>query len=331
MLARVLTRGCRFSARLVVGALVGLLVGAGQAMAAPLLLSGEVSARHSEVFVAPEGDNWIMQIEWMVEEGERVNVGDPVVQYDTASITSKLEQREATLRKVKAQSKQKKLALDLALREAQHGYDVATLGLEIARLNASIPQPLLSLLDYEQYQLAFTRQLNAQKKAANALVITEKNGVAERRRSEVEVAGAKNELQRAQRILDLLTQRATSSGTAMYMLHAWTQKKIRTGDSVRRGFSVLQIPATDNLHIKAWLNEIDVTRVREGQAVQIQIDARPDTLNLGKVAHMGTRAEPRQYWGEANYIEVDIELDNASTEGLLPGMSVMVEVLEATP
>jgi len=44
--------------------------------AQPLLLTGEVAARNSQVFVAPQADNWMVQIAWMVEEGARVAVGE---------------------------------------------------------------------------------------------------------------------------------------------------------------------------------------------------------------------------------------------------------------
>ena len=95
------------------------------AFSAEILLSGEVAARNSEVFVAPQGEFWMIQIAWMIEEGESVKAGDPVVQYDTSSITAKLEQLEAKVRKVKAESRQKDLVQDLALYEAQNNYDVA--------------------------------------------------------------------------------------------------------------------------------------------------------------------------------------------------------------
>ena len=58
-----------------------LLLLAINAAAEPLLLTGEVAARNSQVFVAPQADSWMVQIAWMVEEGERVEPGDAVVQY----------------------------------------------------------------------------------------------------------------------------------------------------------------------------------------------------------------------------------------------------------
>jgi multidrug resistance efflux pump len=291
-----------------------------------VMLSGEVAARNSEVFVAPRGDNWLMQIEWMIEEGQRVKPGDPVVQYNTASITSQVEQLEAQLRKVKAESKQKDLTQDLALKQAQHNLRIAKLNLQRAKLDAEIPARLLSQLNYERYQLEFTRAKNAVVEAEKQFKVKEKDVVAEKQRSQVSIAGAENELRRIQLMLELMTQRASREGTALYVDHPWTRDKIRAGDSVQRGFTVLEIPATDDLHIKAWLNEIDVANVEEGAEVKVSVDSRPQLEFSGVIKRIGRQAEPKQYWGKANYLDVEVEINDEGRQALLPGMSVLVAV-----
>lgn len=291
-----------------------------------VMLSGEVATRNSEVFVAPRGDNWLMQIEWMIEEGERVKPGDAVVQYNTASITSQVEQLEAQLRKVKAESKQKDLTQDLELKQAQHNLRIAKLNLQRAKLDAEIPQRLLSQLNFEKYQLEYTRAKNAVVETEKQLKVKEQDVVAEKKRSQVSIAGAENELLRIQLMLDLMTQRASREGTALYVDHPWTREKIRTGDSVQRGFTVLEIPATDDLHIKAWLNEIDIAKVEEGAAVSVSVDSRPQLQFSGVIKRIGRQAEPKQYWGKANYLDVEIEISEDGRDALLPGMSVLVAV-----
>lgn len=315
-------------ARLLISLLLGV---APLAYAQPLLLSGEIAARNSQVFVAPQADNWMVQIAWMVEEGARVEVGDPVVQYETASIAATLEQLEATLRRVKAESRRNNLVQDLALLEAQHQHRIAELNLRKARLNAGIPRELLSELQYEQHQLALTQAINAYEEAEKALATKEEDVVAEKQRSQVEIASAENELERVQVMLDAMTQHSDRTGTAMYVDHPWTGQKIREGDSVQRGFSVLEIPSTDDLHIRAWLNEVDVAQLREGQSVKIGFDARPQLQLAGRVERIGKQAEPKEHWGESGYIDVSIDFEHSQEHGLLPGMSVMVEILEETP
>lgn len=296
------------------------------ALAEPLLLSGEVAARDSQMFVAPETDEWIVQIAWMVEEGTRVEPGDAVVQYDSASVAANLEQLEEGLRKVKAESRRNDLIQDLELREAQHLYDVAVLNLKKAKLDAGIPSELLSELQYEQYQLALTQAINDEVETRKALAVKKEDVVAEKQRSQVEIAGAKNELRRVQLMLDSMTQYSARSGTAMYVDHPWTRNKIRQGDSVERGFSVLEIPSTDDLHVRAWLNEVDIAQVHEAQQVSIGFDARPTLQVAGVIERIGKQAEPKNHWGDSGYIDVDIRFDNKKSLGLLPGMSVLVEV-----
>ncbi|HEY7884117.1 MAG TPA: HlyD family efflux transporter periplasmic adaptor subunit [Cellvibrionaceae bacterium] len=298
------------------------------ASAESLFLTGEIAARNSQVFVAPQADNWMVQIDWMVEEGERVEPGEPVVQYATASIVATLEQLEANLRRVEAESRRSDLVQDLALREAQHNHRVASLNLEKARLDAGIPRELSSELQYEQYQLALTRAQNLYTESEKALAIKAQDVIAEKQRSQVEIAGAENELKRIQYMLDNMTQHADRSGTAMYVDHPWTRQKVREGDSVQRGFNVLEIPATDDLHVKAWLNEVDIARLHTGQNVRISFDARPELQLSGVVMRVGNQAEPKEHWGESGYMDVEIDIDGAQEIGLLPGMSVVVEIQE---
>ncbi|UTF59317.1 HlyD family secretion protein [Gilvimarinus sp. DA14] len=293
-----------------------------------LLLSGEVAARNSQVFVTPESDSWMMQISWMIEEGEKVAPGDPVVQFDTASLVASLEQLEANLRKVKAESKRNDLVQNLELREAEQAHEVARLTLQKAKLDAGIPRELLSQLQYEQYQLALTRAQGDTDETAKALANKRKDVEAEKTRNQVQIAGAENELRRVQVMLDNMTLRADRSGTAMYVDHPWTRQKIREGDSVQRGFSVLEIPSTDDLQVRAWLNEVDIARISEGQQVQIYFDAMPSLTLQGRVARIGNQAEPKQYWGNSGYINVDISFAAEPQQQLLPGMSVMVELAQ---
>jgi len=315
-------------ARLLINLL--LLASVPFALAQPQLLSGEIAARNSQVFVAPQADNWMVQIAWMVEEGARVAVGEPVVQYETASITATLEQLEATLRRVKAESRRNNLIQDLALLEAEHRHRIAQLNLRKTRLDADIPRELLSELQHEQYQLALTQASNAYQEAEKALATQREDVVAEKQRSELEITSAENELERIQVMLSTMTQYSQRAGTAMYVDHPWTGQKIREGDSIQRGFSVLEIPSTDDLHIKAWLNEVDVAHLQEGEAVKISFDAKPKLQLVGQVARIGNQAEPKNFWGESGYIEVLIDFEHTSAHGLLPGMSVMVEVLGET-
>ncbi|MDQ2076447.1 HlyD family secretion protein [Marinimicrobium sp. ABcell2] len=291
-----------------------------------LRLSGEVAARSSQVFVAPRSDSWQMQIAWMVEEGQRIAAGDPVVQYDTTSLAANLEQLEADVRRVTAESRRSDLVQDLELRQAQHDYEVAVLLLERARLDAGIPRELLSDLRYEEYQLALKEAESAKLDAERALVVKEKDVEAEKRRNRVQIASAENELERVQSMLNGMTQRARRGGTAMYVDHPWNRQKIRSGDMVQRGFSVLEIPSTDDLHVRAWLNEVDVARLEENLPVSIHFDARPQLVLSGTITRIGSQAEPRHYWGESGYINVEIAMEGAEGQGLLPGMSVLVEL-----
>ena len=293
---------------------------------AQLLLSGTVEAKNSQVFVTPKADSWQMQIEWMVDEGEKIKKGDTVVVYDTSSLAANVEQLESTLRRVTAEAKRNVLVQDLVLKEAENRYETALLTLKKAELDAGIPEHVISQFQYANNQLALKRALQEQAESTKALEISRKNALNEKKRSELEVASAKNELKRVQLMLDNMTQTADRDGTAMYVLHPWTRAKIRVGDMVQRGFSVLEIPSTEDLHVKAWLNEVDVAKISMDDSARLTFDAKPELNIAGRIVRIGNQAEKKEYWGDASYIDVDIEFDQSHDHGLIPGMSVLVQI-----
>lgn len=304
-----------------------LLVTVSANSAESLLISGSVEAKKSQVFSVPAANSWRLQIKWMAEEGTKVKAGETVVMYDTASLSSDVEQREADVRKAEAEAKRSNLKLTLNIKEAEFRLEKAELELEKARLEAAIPEQQLSKVDYETNQLDLKKAENEFVSAKEALKSKRAEVINERKKNSLIIQGAKKELQRSQSMLANMEQKASDGGTVQYVDHPWLGTKIRSGDTIQRGFNVLKIPSTDDLHVRGWLNEIDIARVKTGQPVKLNVDAIPGLSIDGVIEKISNQAESRSDWGESSYFALNISINSSDVSELIPGMSVLVEVL----
>lgn len=291
-----------------------------------LLVSGEIAAKNKQVFSVPKADSWQVKIDWMVEEGSKVAAGDPVVMYNTASLLTDVEQLEAQVRQAKAERDKSRLSNQLSLREAIFAYEKAQLELARATLDADLPASNLSKLDYARYQLAKNKSQQSLEETHDKLKAKRLEVANEAKRQEINVLQAQSDLSRKQSMIDSMIQKATKSGTALYVAHPWSGNKIRAGDTVQRNFTVLEIPNTDNLQVVAWLNEVDIAKVKLNQAVSLTVDALPDVAINGHVITISNQAETKQHWGKAAYFVLEIALDDVKDVAILPGMSVLASI-----
>jgi HlyD family secretion protein len=91
---------------------------------------------------------------------------------------------------------------------------------------------------------------------------------------------------------------------------------------------VIVLLDTESTYVSAPMDEVDVGRVRAGQAVRITFDAYPGRSFAGKVTRVAPYVQDAQ---EQNRVfEIEAELDDAAfARGLRPGTSADVEVIVA--
>ncbi len=85
---------------------------------------------------------------------------------------------------------------------------------------------------------------------------------------------------------------------------------------------VVQLVDTSELHVEANISDTDVARVREGQRVEVRVDARPGTVIEGTVDFVAPVAN---VVGNVRTFRVRVKLNEQ--EGLRAGMSVRITVL----
>jgi len=130
------------------------------------------------------------------------------------------------------------------------------------------------------------------------------------------VAQAKASLAAARAALEDLEIRAPFGGTAV-------EVNVDVGDTAAPGAVVVVVATLDQLRARTTdLTELDVARVREGQAAAVTVDALPEAQLAGTVVQIEEQSVSAQ--GDVIY-PVTIELDQ-DVPGLRWGMTAQVEI-----
>jgi len=294
--------------------------------APPVLLTGEVFSRQAQEVVVPLTSSWRAQISRLAPEGSFVEVGDVIVEFDGTEAARAIEQHRETARTELARTERDLARLDKELTQAQFQLRQAEVALDLAELQAEIPEELIGAIDYSENQLAREEAVKTLENARKQLDDKRKS-LADRQR-QAELDQRKNELQAAWwgEMLKSFTITAEQPGYVIYGNHPWSRAKIQEGDTVRTSFRVAQVADTRDLAIRVWINAIDRPRLEAGERVAIVLDAIPETELEGSIEAISDSGSKRQEWGEAVYFEGVVIFEAKRPDGLLPGMSALVEV-----
>lgn len=108
------------------------------------------------------------------------------------------------------------------------------------------------------------------------------------------------------------------------------RKGVELGDTITSGVSsfnagtvVFTVADLNSLIIRVNLNEVDIAKVKNGQAVRISLDAYPQRAFTGKVRFVAPAAKVVE---KIKVFEVEVQLDELS-EAFRTGMSANVEIL----
>ena len=79
-----------------------------------------------------------------------------------------------------------------------------------------------------------------------------------------------------------------------------------SGDIAVPGSSVLDLVATEELWISAWVDETQMSRVAEGQPARVAFRSEPDHAYRGEVARLGRQAdrETREFTVDVHVLEL---------------------------
>jgi hypothetical protein len=298
-----------------------------------VLLTGELHAANSVDLAVPRTEAWQQVIKWMAEDGIQVKKGDRVLEFDTSTVASKMEEKklalvdaEMTLATARAMS-----AIEIETKQvelAQH-----KIALEKASAKADVPADLLSVRDAQDRQLDKKRMQVAVDKATQDFAAQQLQTELDLRVKQIDVDKAKRAIEASEHSLGDLVVMAPRDGLLVVDDHPWEGRKYHVGDTVWPGMRIVSLPdPAGGMEVLAELSDVDDGRVLVGDTATCTLDAYPNEALACKVERLTPVARSRN--GRESLrraFEVVLSLEKTATDEarMRSGMSVKVELVRA--
>ena len=273
--------------------------------------TGELEAKNSEDIYGPSNLRnvriWQVKIDNIVPDGTVVDSGDFVASLDRTELANKLKDQELELDQLQTQFTKTQLDTSLELRSLRD---------ELINLEYALEEKKIEL-DQSQYEPPATiRQVEidlerAQRNLDQAL----KNYKLKSEKAQANMQEVAGNLAKAQRhydemaaVLSEFTVYAPKSGMVIYK-RGWDGKKQGIGSQVSTWDNVVAtLPNLTKMISKTYVNEIDISKVKVGQPVEIGIDAFPEKKFTGEVTEVANIGEQMKNTN-AKVFEVLIEVN----------------------
>jgi HlyD family secretion protein len=283
--------------------------------------SGTIEA--VEVNVAAKVGGQVLELS--VEEGSRVAPGDRLALVDHAALDIQLRQAEAGVRLAESQlALLVKGARSEDIRQAEAALRQTEAGLKIAEDDARRMRELfrtgsVTSKQTDDAEARLTVAAAQHSSAAEAL------GKVRRLARPEEVQAAEARLDQARAAADLLSKSIADCAITAPAAGVVTYKVVEKGEFVTPGSTVVTVSELDSVYVMIYLTELEIGRVRLGDAADVGIDAFPGRAFPGRVTYISPEAEftPKNVQTKEDRVKlvfgVKVEIENR--EGLLkPGL-----------
>ena len=290
--------------------------------------TGELIAKSSEKIYGPQAlrqiQIWQVKIQDIIPDGTVVDSGQYVATLDRTEISNKIKDEETNLEKLETQMTKTRLDTSLELRSARD---------ELINLKYALEEKKITLEQSKYEPPATIRQVQIDlEKGERAFDQAEKNYKLRYQKAVAnmqEVAASYNQAQRKlTQMNDVLKQFnvvAPKAGMVIYKRN-WDGNKMGVGATVNAWDNVVaELPDLSEMISKTYINEIDISKVKTGQEVQIGIDAFPQKKFTGKVVEVANIGEQLQNTNAKVY-EVRIVV-NEFDSILRPAMTTKNKIL----
>lgn len=299
-------------------------------------MTGTIAAGKFVTIVAPF-DGVIR--EKRVQLGEHVVAGDVLLSMNTSDIASRYrDAQSAYIKAAMAADALDKWETGSDMQRARRTLDaarlqLATLERQVADLKGLLDQGIVSRNEYDGVVQQRDAQANTVAGASDELATTQTRGNDENRKLVM------LELENAQSRLSDLKQQMAGAKVATAIAGILTRPpdnggrenplSVEPGASVTRGAALFAIADTSTFIVTGAVDEIDVNRVKIGQAVTITSDAFPGTAVTGKIVSVSAEAGGKDISGRAPSFEVraSFEIGDGDVRGAIRiGMSARMTI-----
>jgi len=297
-------------------------------------VTGELRASHSEMLLAPPIGGGSLQITHLLHTGAPVKKGELVMEFDPTEQLFKLDQNRSEL--LQAEQEITKAKADAEVVSAQDKVALLKARFDVRRAELDVQKnELVSTIDAKKNDLALEQAKRVlaeleqdvkSRSVSNQATIS----LAQEKRNKAKLA-----MDQAQSNIDKMRVNSPMDGLVALEKNqgamggfccfpGLTMPEYREGDQVEPGRTVGQVVDPKEMEISAKVGELDRNNVKEGQSVDIQLDAFPGNTFHGTVKTVGG-ANTRQFWegDTSSKFEVTIKL-STNDPRMRPGLTAQV-------
>lgn len=250
---------------------------------------------------------WQVQISDIVPEGTLVDSGQYVASLDRSEITNRMKDLESELEKLESQFIKTKLDTSMDMRAARE--ELINLKYALEERNITVEQSIYeppatqrqAKIDLDKAKRAFEQaeknyKLRSDKANANMQEVSASYTQAQRR------------LEQIKEVLNGFTVTAPKAGMVIYKRN-WDGSKMGVGSTLGAWENVVAtLPNLKDMISKTYVNEIDISKIKTGQKVQISVDAFPERKYTGLVTEVANIGEQMRN-SNAKVFEVKIKVN----------------------
>lgn len=298
-------------------------------------VTGELRASRSEMLMAPPIGGGSLQITHLLHTGTAVKKGDLVIAFDPAEQHYKLDQNRSEL--LQADQEITKAKADAAVVAAQDKvallkarFDVRRAELDVQKnelLSAIDAQKNVLALEGAQRVLAELEQDVKSRNASNQATIS----LAEEKRNKAKLAmdQAQDNINKM-RVLapmdGLVAVEKNEGASGGFFFTGMSLPEYREGDQVEPGRTVCQIIDPYSMELVAKVGEVDRNNIKEGQTVELTLDALPETPFHGTVKNVASN-NSRRFWDDDTSSKFEVRIALAGTDPRMrPGLTGKISI-----
>jgi HlyD family secretion protein len=283
-------------------------------------VSGEMKALDSKrISPPPISGMWNFKISMMAEEGSVAQEGQPVLMLDTTELKQRLDAKQAERDSAATQLKMKVSSARMAREDEGLALAEAKAELKKAGLKADAPEGITAVIELEKSKLdlELARKKVAFQKAKSKAASRRDNSDVGRWRSKRD--RAQQRVEEITKSIEAMNVMAPREGTVIYSTN-WRGEKKKIGDTAWRGDAVMSLASLDKMEGEGEVDEVDVSKVHEGMAVSLRLDAQADVEIRGRIVEISRTVRRASPENPLKVAQVRIELDATEDVKLRPGM-----------
>jgi HlyD family secretion protein len=296
--------------------------------------TGELRAAHSVPAMAPPVAGSTLQIVQLAKTGTAVKAGDVVVAFDPSEQEYKLAQAKSDIDEAKQEIVKAKD--NAAVQTAKDKTDLlkARFAVRQAELDVS-KNDIVSAIDAKKNLLTLQEA-----KRALAQLETDIQSHSASNEASIAVANEKAHkaelaMQEAQKNIDNMQVRAKMDGLVIvhenenanggFFFGGMTLPQFQEGDQVWPGSVVADVIDIREMEVSAKVKESDRASVKDGQTVEVRVDALPDEIFHAKVKSVAGMVSNVWFDDPAHNFDVSLELQHTDLR-LRPGFAAHVVI-----